>query len=69
MAQATVTLKVTPKEFDMVVSALKMYSHVVKRLGNSAYEHPLEGFRVDLLDDDTHATVLMANKIITDIRK
>ena len=71
MAQATVTVKITPRELDTIVNALEMFRHACMRVANGNIESPLEGFKLDLTahDADPRRAALVASGILTEIRR
>jgi hypothetical protein len=68
MAQAQVTLKVSPAELQMIDDALRMYAWVNRDLANpQGRKHPLEGFHHIVRGNDHRVLLMQANKIRQDI--
>ena len=67
MMNATVTLKVTPNELQIIDAALKMYAYaMIEREGRT---HRLDGYQLDLsiCDGDPRMAMMAAQKIRRDI--
>lgn len=68
MAQAQVTLKVSPAELQTIDDALKMYAYANRFLTKSlGHKHPLEGFQHNIRGGDARILVIQANKLRQDI--
>jgi hypothetical protein len=67
MAQATVTLKVTPNELQVVAEALRMYARANRDLAKDS--DLLEGYQllVSIGDGNNRKLAMMATKIRQDI--
>lgn len=48
MAQATVSLKVTPNELQIIDEALKMYTYACRNIHRDDRAHPLNGLKLNL---------------------
>lgn len=69
MANAQVTLKVSPHELQIIKAALHMYAYASGNIGRDGYAHPLEGYRLDwsTCQGDPRKAKMYANEIIQGI--
>ena len=69
MATATVTLKVTPNETQIIAEALRMYAYACRGMSRENRKHPLDGFKMDLSigGNDIRRLAMTAAKIREDI--
>jgi len=69
MAQATVTLKVTPRELKVIDEALRMWAFAAGNLNAPGYDHPLQGYQFDLtmVNSSRIEATTVANRIRKDI--
>jgi hypothetical protein len=68
MAQAQVTMKVSPNELQVISEALRMYAFAMRRIKREDVKHPLDEFKVDLSVGGDHRKLSMAaDKIRQDI--
>lgn len=65
MAEATVTIKVTPNELQVISSSLRMFAYVIDGLMKNDRAHPLEGYHhsLNFCDNDPSVAYRMANAI------
>ena len=70
MAQAQATLKVSPRELQVIDDALRMYAYVNRDLArpeDRARAHPLDGFQHIIRGGDARMLVVQADKLRKDI--
>lgn len=65
MAQATVSLKVTPNELQIIDEALRMYVYANRNIHRDDRAHPLEGLKLNLSigENDHRRLALCAEEI------
>lgn len=68
MAQAQVTLRVSPAELQIIDDALRMYAYANRFLYKpEGHEYPLEGFQHIVRGNDHRVLLMQANKLRQDI--
>jgi len=60
MARATVSLKVTPNELQIVDEALRMYAYACRNIHRDDRAHPLDGLKMNLsIGENDHRRLAM----------